>query len=232
MTIEEFKKINTIQFNDTRLLEQAFVHRSYINENPRTGLVHNERLEFLGDAVLELVSTEYLYTNYPHHNEGDLTAYRSSLVNAVTLGELASSLGFNDMIRLSKGEAKDVHRARSSILADAYEAVVGALYLSDGYSKAKDFISKTVLVKTEEVIRKGLYKDAKSFVQEKSQEKYSVTPTYKVVSEEGPDHDKIFTVAIYFGETKIAEGKGKSKQEAETKSAREALIVKGWVDAD
>jgi ribonuclease-3 len=136
------------------------------------------------------------------------------------------------MIRLSKGEAKDVHRARSSILADAYEAVVGALYLSDGYSKAKDFISKTVLVKTEEVIRKGLYKDAKSFVQEKSQEKYSVTPTYKVVSEEGPDHDKIFTVAIYFGETKIAEGKGKSKQEAETKSAREALIVKGWVDAD
>lgn len=229
MTIEEFKKRNTVQFNDTRLLEQAFVHRSYINENPRTGLVHNERLEFLGDAVLELISTEYLYTNYPHQNEGDLTAYRSALVNAVTLGELASSLGFNDMMKLSKGEAKDVHRARSSILADAYEAFIGALYIDQGYEATKEFITRTLLGKTDEIIRRGLYKDAKSYVQEKAQELHSVTPSYKVLSEEGPDHDKLFLVGIYFGDQKIAEGRGKSKQEAETVAARTALEEKGWV---
>lgn len=229
MTTEEFQEKNNIHFTDNELLKQAFVHRSFINENPKTGLVHNERLEFLGDAVLELVVTEYLYTKYPHQNEGDLTAYRSALVNAVTLGEVASTLGFNDMMKLSKGEAKDVHRARSSILADAYEAFVGALYLDQGYLTAKEFITKNVLCKTSEIIRKGLYKDAKSFVQEKSQELYGVTPNYKVLNEEGPDHDKIFSVGIYFGEEKIAEGKGRSKQEAETSAARSALEEKGWV---
>ena len=229
MTIEEFKNKNKIVFTDTNLLEQAFVHRSFINENPRTGLVHNERLEFLGDAVLELIATEYLYAAYPHQNEGDLTAYRSALVNAVTLGELATSLGFNDMMKLSKGEAKDVHRARSSILADAYEAFVGALYIDQGYEPTKEFITRTLLGKTDEIIRKGLYKDAKSYVQEKAQELHSVTPSYKVLSEEGPDHDKLFLVGIYFGEEKIAEGKGKSKQEAETVAARAALEEKGWV---
>lgn len=229
MTLEEFKHNNNIQFTSTALLEQAFIHRSYINENPRTGLVHNERLEFLGDAVLELIVTEFLYSKYPHQNEGDLTAYRSALVNAVTLGDLASSLGFNDMIKLSKGEAKDVHRARSSILADAYEAFVGALYIDQGYTPVKEFITRTLLGKTEDIIRKGLYKDAKSFVQEKSQELYGVTPVYKVLSEEGPDHDKLFLVAIYFGDQKIAEGRGKSKQESETAAARSALVEKGWV---
>lgn len=229
MTTEEFSKKNSISFADGRLLEQAFIHRSFINENPRTGLVHNERLEFLGDAVLELVVTEYLYKKYTHQNEGDLTAYRSALVNAATLGDLASALGFNDMMKLSKGEAKDVHRARSSILADAYEAFIGALYLDQGYNEAKAFIERTLLTMTEDIIRKGLYKDAKSFVQEKSQEIYSLTPNYKVLSEEGPDHDKLFLVGIYFGDEKIAEGTGKSKQEAETKAARFALEVKGWV---
>lgn len=229
MTIEEFKQKNVITFTNTELLEQAFIHRSFINENPRTGLVHNERLEFLGDAVLELVVTEYLYTKFPHQNEGDLTAYRSALVNAVTLGEVASSLSFNDMIKLSKGEAKDVHRARSSILADAYEAFVGALYLDQGYESVKVFITQTLLGKTEDIIRKGLYKDAKSYVQEKSQERYSLTPNYRVISEEGPDHDKLFLVGIYFGDDKISEGRGKSKQEAETQAARAALEVKGWV---
>ncbi len=229
MTLDEFKQKNNVTFKNQSLLEQAFIHRSFINENPRTGLVHNERLEFLGDAVLELVVTEYLYEKYPHQNEGDMTAYRSALVNAVTLGNLASDLGFNDMMKLSKGEAKDVHRARSSILADAYEAFVGALYLDQGYRAASLFISATLLGKTEEIIKQGLYKDAKSFVQEKAQELYGLTPVYKVISEEGPDHDKIFLVAIYFGDDKIAEGKGKSKQEGETASAREALEVKGWV---
>jgi ribonuclease-3 len=229
MTIEEFKKKNTITFSNNVLLEQAFIHRSFINENPRTGLVHNERLEFLGDAVLELIVTEYLYAKYPHQNEGDLTAYRSALVNAVTLGELASDLGFNDMMKLSKGEAKDVHRARSSILADAYEAFVGALYLDQGYEQVKLFIQNSLLGKTEDIIRKGLYKDAKSYVQEKAQEKYSLTPNYKVVSEEGPDHDKLFQIGIYFGDELVAQGQGKSKQEAETAAARSALSVKGWV---
>ena len=231
MTLEEFKKNNTIVSTNNSLLEQAFVHRSFINENPRTGLAHNERLEFLGDAVLELISTEYLYEKYPHQNEGDLTAYRSALVNAVTLGELASDIGFNDMMKLSKGEARDVHRARSSILADAYEAFVGALYLDQGYASAKIFITRTLLTKTEEIIRKGLYKDAKSYVQEKSQEKYSLTPGYRVLEEEGPDHDKLFLVGIYFGDEKIAEGRGRSKQEAETEAARAALKEKGWSDA-
>ncbi len=229
MTLEEFTTRNKLHFNDTTLLEQAFIHRSFINENPRTGLVHNERLEFLGDAVLELVVTEYLYTKYPYQNEGDLTAYRSALVNAVTLGEVATNLGFNDIMKLSKGEAKDVHRARSSILADAYEAFVGSLYLDQGYNEAKIFISDTLLVQTDEIIRRGLYKDAKSYVQEKSQEVYSVTPSYKVISEEGPDHDKLFLTGIYFGDEKIAEGRGKSKQEAETAAARNALVEKGWV---
>jgi ribonuclease-3 len=229
MTLEEFKQKNNIHFENTQLLEQAFIHRSFINENPRTGLVHNERLEFLGDAVLELVVTEYLYKTYPHHNEGDLTAYRSALVNAVTLGGVADSLMFNDMMKLSKGEAKDVHRARSSILADAYEAFVGALYLDQGHSAVKDFITTTLLGRTDEIIRKGLYKDAKSFIQEKAQEVYSITPAYRVLSEEGPDHDKLFLVGIYFGEDKISEGRGRSKQEAETASARGALEEKGWV---
>lgn len=229
MTIEEFKQQNTISSNNP-LFEQAFIHRSFINENPKTGLIHNERLEFLGDAVLELISTEFLYEQYPHHNEGDLTAYRSALVNAVTLGDVATSLGFNDMMKLSKGEAKDVHRARSSILADAYEAFIGALYLDQGYEKTKDFITRTLLNKTEDIIKKGLYKDAKSFVQEKAQEKYSITPSYKVLEEEGPDHDKLFLVGIFFGDEKIAEGRGKSKQEGETNAARAALIEKKWIE--
>jgi ribonuclease-3 len=228
MTLEEFKQENKINFTNTALLQQAFIHRSYINENPRSGLEHNERLEFLGDAILELVVTEFLYETYPHHNEGDLTAYRSALVNAVTLGKVADSLSFNDMMKLSKGEAKDVSRARSSILADAYEAFVGALYLDQGYDAVKSFISKTLLIKTEDIIKQGLYKDAKSYVQEKAQETRSITPSYKVLSEEGPDHDKHFTVGIYFGDELIAEGEGKSKQEAETQSARAALEKNGW----
>ncbi len=228
MTLEEFKHQNKIQFKNETLLEQAFIHRSFINENPRSGLEHNERLEFLGDAVLELVVTEYLYAKYTHHNEGDLTAYRSALVNAVTLGGVADKLSFNDLLKLSKGEAKDVSRARSSILADAYEAFIGALYIDQGFDTVKEFVTRTLLIKTEDIIKKGLYKDAKSFVQEKSQELYGVTPAYKVLHEEGPDHDKIFRIGIYFNDEMIAEGEGKSKQEAETSSARKALEIKGW----
>ncbi len=228
MTLNEFQEKINVKFKDSSLLTQAFIHRSFINENPRSGLAHNERLEFLGDAVLELVVTEFLYAKYTDQNEGDLTAYRSALVNAVTLGQLAGELSFNDLMKLSKGEAKDVSRARSSILADAYEALIGAMYLDQGYLVVKDFIGKTLLVKTEDIIKQGLYKDAKSFVQEKSQDINGVTPSYKVISEEGPDHDKIFKIGIYFGEELIAEGEGKSKQEGETNAARNALMKKGW----
>ncbi len=228
MKLEDFEKKTNIIFKNKDILKQAFIHRSYINENPRTNLHHNERLEFLGDAVLELVVTDFLYSKYKNHNEGDLTAYRSALVNAVTLSEVANELSFNDLIMLSKGEAKDLSRARSSILADAYEAYVGAIYLDLGYEQARNFIEKTVLIKTEEIIKKGAYKDAKSFVQEKSQEKFGITPSYKILSEEGPDHDKIFTVAICFGNDVIAEGTGKSKQEAETSAAKNAIEKKNW----
>lgn len=228
MTLLEFQNTIGVKFQNEKLLEQAFIHRSYINENAKSGLSHNERLEFLGDAVLELVVTEYLFAIYKDHNEGELTAYRSALVNAVTLGQVADSLFFNDLIRLSKGEAKDVSRARSSILADAYEAVVGAMYLDQGYEITASFIKKTLLVKTEDIIKQGLYRDAKSYVQEKSQDVHGITPSYRVLGEEGPDHDKRFRVGIYFGEDLIAEGEGKSKQEAETVAARNAIAKKGW----
>lgn len=229
MTLQDFLSNNKLHMTPTALLEQAFVHRSYINENPRSGLEHNERLEFLGDAVLELIVTRYLFNRYPHHNEGDLTAYRSALVNAVTLGNVAKELQFNDLLRLSKGEAKDLSRARSSILADAYEACIGAIYLDLGYDKVEEFVTQTLLIKTEEIIKKGGHKDAKSMVQEKAQELLSITPVYKVIREEGPDHDKLFEVGVYFGEECAGLGSGKSKQEAETEAAKNALLKRGWV---
>lgn len=229
MTYTELESTLPTPFHNKELLEQAFIHRSYINENPRSGLVHNERLEFLGDAVLELITTEFLYTQYPHHNEGDLTAYRSALVNAVTLSQVATSLSFNDLLKLSRGEAKDTTRARSSILADAYEAFLGALYLDQGFEAVKGFVHTTLLSRTEEIIEKGLYKDTKSFVQEKAQEEAGFTPTYKVIDEFGPDHDKHFIMAIFFGDTEIARGEGKSKQEAETSAAQAALLAQGWI---
>ncbi len=226
----QFEKKTKIIFNDKKLLEQAFIHRSYINENNGSNLSHNERLEFLGDAVLELIITEYLYAKYPDHNEGDLTAFRSALVNAIIVGEVALSLGMNEYLLLSKGEAKDIGKARGYILANTYEAYVGAVYLDRGYDTAKDFIAKTLFNKIEKIVEKKLWRDPKSLVQEKSQEYLNVTPSYKVLSEVGPDHDKHFTIGIFFGNELIAEGKGKSKQEAEQASAQKALEVKDWID--
>jgi ribonuclease-3 len=219
-------KIN-VSFKNIKLLENAFIHRSFINENPRGGLEHNERLEFLGDAVLELVATEYLFNKYKNKQEGELTAYRAALVNAVTLSEVATDLDINEYLLLSKGEAKDTGRARQNILADAFESIIGAIYIEHGYGESKKFIEKYLLARTEEVIKKGRLKDAKSKVQEMSQEVYGVTPKYRVVKEVGPDHDKHFTVAIFFGSEKIAEGEGKSKQEAEQQAAENANQVKG-----
>lgn len=228
--LREFEKKVNVTFKDRNLLKQAFIHRSYINENPRTGLAHNERLEFLGDAVLELIVTDFLYRKYPHKQEGELTSYRAALVNAQIIGSIAmNDLGMNDFMLLSKGEAKDTGRARLSILADAYEAFLGALYLDQGYDVCNTFVRNTILIKTEEVMKKGLWKDPKSLVQEKAQELIGVTPLYKVQQEIGPDHDKRFVVAVYFGAEKIAEGEGKSKQEAEQQAAEGALKEKGWV---
>lgn len=225
-----FEKLTNITFADKKLLEQAFIHRSYINESNGSNLSHNERLEFLGDAVLELIVTDYLYKKYPDRDEGELTAYRSALVNAVIIGEVALELGMNDYLLLSKGEAKDIGKARSYILANTYEAYVGAAYLDQGYDVTQKFIAKTLFGKIDTIVAKKLWRDAKSLVQEKAQEHVNVTPSYKVLNETGPDHDKHFTVGVFFGDDRIAEGKGKSKQEAEQAAARAALEIKEWLD--
>jgi len=225
-----FEKKTKILFKNKDLLEQAFIHRSYINENPNVALSHNERLEFLGDAVLELVVTDFLYKKYPNYTEGELTALRSALVNAVIISQVALEIGMNDYLLLSRGEAKDNGKARQYILANTYEAYVGALYLDQGMETTYKFINKSLLPKTEEIVSKKLWRDSKSLVQEKAQELVLVTPSYKVLNESGPDHDRHFTVGIFFGSNKIAEGRGKSKQEAEQKAAEAALKAKNWLD--
>lgn len=217
-----------LQFNDLTLLRQAFTHRSYLNEHRGESLGHNERLEFLGDAVLELIATHFLYEKYPDRAEGDLTAYRAALVNAVTCAEVATTIGMNDFLLLSRGEAKDTGRARNILLANAFEALVGAIYLDLGYDAAKQFIGKHLFPKIEEIVRKKLWQDAKSALQEKAQETEGVTPHYEVLKETGPDHDKHFIVGVYIRDTLLAQGDGKSKQEAEQSAAREALDKKGW----
>jgi ribonuclease-3 len=228
MDFSTFEKQTNISFKNKGLLKQAFVHRSYINENKGSGLEHNERLEFLGDAVLELVITDYLYNKYPSKPEGELTAYRSALVNSNTLSDVASKLGVNDYLLLSRGEAKDTGRARQYILANTFEAVIGALYIDQGYEKAKEFISTQLFDLIEDIVHKGSWIDAKSRFQEVSQEKVGVTPAYKTTKESGPDHNKQFTVGLYLGDSLIVEGLGKSKQEAEQQAARKGLEKKGW----
>lgn len=224
----EFEKVIGIKFKDQKVLQQAFTHRSYINENPKSGLSHNERLEFLGDAVLELVVTDYLFNTYPDHAEGDLTAYRSALVNAIVAAEVAQSLNMNEYLLLSKGESKDTGRARQTILANAYESFIGALYLDQGYEVCDSFIKKTLIPKLTDIINKKSWRDAKSHIQEEAQERLGITPSYEVVGQFGPDHDKFFTVGVFFGDKKIAEGKGRSKQEAQQAAAQAALEKKGW----
>jgi ribonuclease-3 len=217
-----------IPFNDLNLLRQAFTHRSYLNEHRSVMHGHNERLEFLGDAVLELISTHHLYETYPQKDEGELTAYRAALVNAVTCAEVAQALGMNDYLLLSRGEAKDTGRARGVLLANAFEALVGAIYLDQGYESARTFIEKHLLPKLGDIVRKRLWQDSKSTLQEKVQESEGVTPHYSVLREEGPDHDKHFVVGVYMKDTELAQGSGKSKQEAEQDAARAALQARGW----
>lgn len=219
-------KIET-KFEDRNILLQALTHRSYLNENPKWGQDHNERLEFLGDAVLELVVTEYLYKTYPNP-EGEMTNWRASLVNAVMLARIATEFDLNDYILLSKGEAKDTGRARQYILANAMESLIGAIYLDGGYDASKKFIEKFILKELSGIIENQLYRDAKSLFQEKAQEKAGVTPTYEVLKEWGPDHARNFQVGVFLEKEMIGVGDGPSKQEAQQVAASDALKKKGW----
>lgn len=216
-----------LTYNNLDLLEEALTHRSYLNENKASG-PHNERLEFLGDAVLELATTHFLFQKFPNKPEGDLTAYRASLVNTVSLAESAKVLGLNDMLLLSKGEARDTGRAREIILANAFEAVLGSIYLDQGYQAAEAFVARTLYPKIDAIIENRAYQDAKSRFQETAQEKRSITPSYKTISEAGPDHDRLFTVGAFLQEEEVARGTGKSKQEAEQAAAQVALDKTGW----
>lgn len=190
---------------------------------------HNERLEFLGDAVLELIVTDWLYLNYPDKPEGELTSYRAALVNANTCSAIASELGMNEYLMLSRGEAKDNGRARQIILANAFEALVGAIYLDGAYDSARDFIARTIFPNASEVIKKNLVEDYKSAFQHKAQEVNGITPNYKVLSQEGPDHDRQFTVGLFLNDEQVSDGTGHSKQEAEQDAARLGLEKKGWL---
>lgn len=229
--MKDFKPLEKklkINFKNKDLLIQAFVHRSYRNENSDFHLDHNERLEFLGDAVLELAVTKSLYQKYPKKPEGELTIWRAALVNAKMLSSLAKDLGFDAFLLLSRGEKKETGKARQYILANTFEAFIGAFYLDQGFDICASFIKKHLMKKLAEIIEKGLYKDSKSLLQEEAQERVGVTPTYKVVKDWGPDHAKHFIIGVYFKDKLIAKGKGSSKQEGEEDAAKNALEVKKW----
>jgi ribonuclease-3 len=224
--VKDFKKLEKqlgIKLKDKKLLTQAFCHRSYLNENPNCGLENNERLEFLGDAVIELIVTEYLFEKYPTESEGEMTNWRASLVNAKKLSEIALKLGFNDYLLLSKGEEKEMGKARQYILANTFESFIGAAYLDRGYKDCENLIKKYLLPELDEILKKGLYRDSKSLYQEKAQEKTGITPIYKVLRESGPDHAKHFTVGVFLDKKLVAEGSGSSKQESEEAAAKKAL---------
>lgn len=222
ITSADLEQILGTKIKNLDLYSSAFTHRSYLNEHRGFALPHNERLEFLGDAVLELVATEYLYKNYDH-SEGELTNFRSALVNYKMLSEIAKRLGLENFLLMSRGEAKDTGRARQVILANTIEALIGALYLDLGYDETAQFIEKEVLVELPSIITTGQYMDPKSKLQELVQDKRGVTPTYGVVSESGPDHNKVFVVAAFINTQEIGRGTGPSKQEAEISAAENAL---------
>jgi ribonuclease-3 len=228
MDFTPFEKIIEYMFRTRSLLETAFTHRSYINENRTQGREHNERLEFLGDAVLELVVTEFLYALYPDKTEGDLTAYRAALVNTVSISDAATKLGMNEYLLLSRGESRDTGRARGIILANAFEAVIGALYLDGGYEAAKTFIDNNLFHKVHDVVEKRLWQDAKSRLQELAQDKVSATPAYEIINQSGPDHNKTFVVAVMVSGKRMGVGEGRSKQDAEQSAAERALDASGW----
>lgn len=224
----ELEKILDINFKNKNLLIQAFVHRSYLNENPDLGIYHNERLEFLGDAVLEHIVTNYLFVKHPEKTEGELTSLRAALVNSKMLFKIAQEIDFDNFLLLSAGEIKEKGKARQYILANSVEAFIGSLYLDQGLVACDKFIKKHILKELPLIIKGNLFKDAKSEFQEKSQEKKGITPVYKVLKEWGPDHKKKFIIGVYLGEDLIAEGQGSSKQEAESEAAKKALSLENW----
>lgn len=213
-------------FHDINLLITALTHRSYVNEHRESVKEHNERLEFLGDAVLELVSSDFLYRNYDEP-EGIMTAWRSALVRTESIGAAGEELGYEPLVRLSKGEKRGSERAHAVILADCFEAVIGAIYLDQGYDAARDFIAKHILVKIDQILKDGSWRDPKSYLQELAQHHDGATPQYHVLNEEGPDHDKTFTIGVFVSKQLKGQGKGHSKQEAEGAAAAEA--VKGYL---
>lgn len=220
--LSDFERIIGVVFKDKNLLRQVFVHRSYLNENAGFDLDHNERLEFLGDAVLELIVTKYLYKNYPNP-EGELTNWRSALVKGEMLASIAGTIGMGDYLFLSKGEQKSGGRSRQIILANTFEALIGAIYLDQGMGVATEFVNKYIIVKLNDILENRLYIDAKSRLQELIQEKEGFTPTYKVIGESGPDHDKRFNVGVFINDRMIGDGDGSSKQSAEQSAAAKAL---------
>lgn len=227
--IKELESAIRVTFKNKELLEEALTHRSYLNERPKWGKPNNERLEYLGDAVLELAVSAELFTKFPSFPEGQLTVLRAALVNYQMLAKIALEIELQDFILMSRGEARDTGKAREVILANAFEALVGAIYLDQGIGVAQKFINAFVLVHSDEIMRTKSYRDPKSELQELIQEKLRVTPTYQVLDESGPAHKRTFRVGVYFGETHAAEGTGLSKQEAETEAARSAL---GRVDKE
>ncbi len=226
--LSEFEKTIGVDFKNKDILRQALTHRSFLNEHRGSKAEHNERLEFLGDAVLELAVTKFLFDQYPEKNEGDLTSIRSALVNATTCAKIAQEIGVNGFLLLSKGESKDIGRARNYILANALEAIIGAIYVDQGFEVADGFIGKYITPLSEKIIQEELWIDAKSKFQEKAQDVTGITPSYKTLKEIGPDHEKKFTVGVFLGNEMTAEGEGDSKQDAEQAAARNALKEKGW----
>ena len=230
LDISALEKIINFDFKNKGLLKEALTHRSYLNENTKWELPNNERFEFLGDAVLELSVTEQLFFEYPDYPEGKLTSIRAALVNYLMMAHVAKEINLGKFILLSRGESQDNGRAKEVILANALEALIGAIYLDQGKEPAFEFIKSFVMPNLEEVMAKKLYKDPKSLLQEIIQEKEKVTPNYEVVSELGPDHNKVFKVAVFAGKNRLAEGAGPSKQEAEVEAARKALQNMGGSD--
>lgn len=226
--ITKLEGILGVTFHDKNLLQRAVTHRSYLNENRGVAQDHNERLEFLGDAVLELVVTDFLFGKYPDKTEGELTSIRAALVNTNTLSETSTRLSVNQFLLLSRGESKDVGRARQYILANVFEALIGALYLDQGYDGARDFIAREIFPLTDRIVEKRLWQDAKSRFQEQAQEHAGVTPMYQTLRETGPDHDRLFTVGAYLRDELVSEGVGQAKQEAEQMAAEKGLEAKGW----
>ncbi len=227
--IGELENNLDLHFNNKDLLLQALCHRSYLNENHDFYLGHNERLEFLGDAVMELIVTEYLFLNYPDKSEGELTTWRAALVNTKVIGKAAKEIGLYDYILLSKGESRETGKSRLCIMADTFEALIGAVYLDLGYERSKKFIEDNLIKELPRIIELELYRDPKSVLQEEMQKENGVTPEYEVISETGPDHKKKFKVGVLCGKDVVGEGEGYSKKNAEEKAAKAALLKKGWL---